>query len=122
VHEPQESTPPQPSEIEPHVAPWAEQVVGVQPQTFAAPAPPHVCGAVHEPQESVPPQPSEIVPQLDPCAEQVVQNVPGVTVTTNVACDWLLCASVAVHRTVVWPTGSTLPEAGVQAGVIEPST
>jgi hypothetical protein len=32
----------------PHVLPWAAQVVGVQPQTFGVPPPPHVCGAVQQ--------------------------------------------------------------------------
>src|SRR5437899_12062569 len=42
------------------------------PQTFAAPPPPQVCGAVQTPQVSVPPQPSGIVPQFFPWAAQVV--------------------------------------------------
>jgi hypothetical protein len=44
------------------------------------------------------------------------------TVTLNVP-DPLLCRlSAAVHVTVVCPTGNVAPEAGEQAGVIEPST
>src|SRR5262245_19720149 len=65
AHAPHE--PPQPS------PPHALLVqFGVQPQTFAVPPPPHVCGAVQVPQLSVPPQPSEMVPQFLPCAVHVV--------------------------------------------------
>jgi hypothetical protein len=71
-HGPQSSIAPQPSGIDPQVAPWAVQVVGVQPQTLAMPPPPHVCGAVQVPQLSMPPQPSEMLPQVAPWAEQVV--------------------------------------------------
>jgi hypothetical protein len=45
---PQVSVPPQPSEIVPHVLPWAAQVVGVQPHALAVPPPPHVCGAAQQ--------------------------------------------------------------------------
>jgi hypothetical protein len=72
VHVPQFRVPPQPSAIDPQFAPWAAQVVGVQPQTFAVPPPPHVCGAEQLPQLSVCPQPSEIVPQFFPCAAHAV--------------------------------------------------
>jgi hypothetical protein len=51
-------------------------VVGVQPQTLAAPAPAHVSGAVQEPHESMPPQPSGIDPQFFPWAAQVVGVQP----------------------------------------------
>ena len=43
------------------------------------------------------------------------------TVTWKVPVLELPCESVAVHVTVVVPTGKLLPEAGVQLGVIEPS-
>jgi hypothetical protein len=68
--------------IVPQFAPWALHVVGVQPQTFAVPPPPHVFGAAQAPQLSVWPQPSEIVPQFFPCAAQVVgmQQVPKIAV------------------------------------------
>ena len=49
-------------------------------------------------------------------------SVGARTVTENVACDWLLCASVAVHVTVVLPTGNVLPDAGVHASDGELST
>jgi hypothetical protein len=64
--------PPQPSAIEPQLAPAAAHVVGVQPHTFGVPPPPHVWGAVQEPQRSVPPQRSGIEPQLAPAAVHVV--------------------------------------------------
>ena len=53
----------------------------MQPQTFAVPAPPHVCGAVQVPQLSVPVQPSEMVPQFFPWAAHVV-GVQGMTPQT----------------------------------------
>jgi hypothetical protein len=76
---PQVRSPPQPSEIAPHVAPCASQVVGVQPQTLSVPPPPQLWGAEHVPQFSVPPQPSEISPQFRPRAAQVVgvQQAPA---------------------------------------------
>ena len=46
--------------------------VGVHPQTFEVPAPPHVCGLVQLPQLSVPPQPSPMLPQFFPWAAQLV--------------------------------------------------
>jgi hypothetical protein len=46
----------------------------------------------------------------------------GVTVTKNVVCELLLWESVAVHLTVVAPTGNTLPDPGVHTGVTGPST
>jgi hypothetical protein len=58
------SIPPHPSSITPQCAPAASHVLGLQPQRLAAPAPPHVSGAVHVPQLSVFPQPSETVPQF----------------------------------------------------------
>src|SRR6185295_16926028 len=71
-HVPQSSVPPHPSGIVPQFFPCAAHVVGVQPQTFAVPPPPHVCGAVHVPQSSVPLHPFGIVPQSFPCAAHVV--------------------------------------------------
>jgi hypothetical protein len=59
---------------------------------------------------------------VTPCAEQVVGvHGGGVTITEKVVCDWLPCASVAVHVTGVVPTGywpvhvpfGQPPEAGV---------
>jgi hypothetical protein len=48
------------------------QLRGVQiPQTFAVPAPPHVCGDAQLPQSSVPPQPSETLPHVAPRSAQV---------------------------------------------------
>lgn len=47
-------------------------MIGVHPQTFGVPPPPHVCGALHCPQLNVPLQPFEIVPQSLPCFTQVV--------------------------------------------------
>lgn len=69
---------PQPSGIEPQLLPAGHEVSAVQPQTFAVPPPPHVCGEVHAgPQLTLPPHPSGIVPQLLP-AGQVVRH-PQVT-------------------------------------------
>src|SRR5262245_28099697 len=54
--------------------------------------------------------------------------ITGGTVSANVIVMWndaepvLPWASVAVHVTVVAPTGNFVPEAGVQAGVSGPST
>jgi hypothetical protein len=66
VHEPQDSVPPQPLGMLPQFLPWAAQVVGLQPQTFAVPPPAQVSGALHDPQFRLPPQPFEIVPQFLP--------------------------------------------------------
>ena len=43
------------------------------------------------------------------------------TVTLKVPLVEFECESVAVHVTVVVPTGNVLPEAGLQLGVIAPS-
>ena len=45
----------------------------------------------------------------------------SVTVTVKLELALLPCASVAVHVTVVTPTGKSLPDAGVQTGVTGPS-
>ena len=75
---PQLSVLPQPSAILPQVLPWAEQVVGTQPQILDVPLPPQVWGLTHVPQLSVPPQPSETLPQVRARAEQVVGvQAPG---------------------------------------------
>ena len=50
--------------------------LGGQPHTFAAPAPPHVWGAVQLPQLSVPPQPLAAEPQSLPSAAQVAGVQP----------------------------------------------
>lgn len=55
---PQLRVPPQPSEMEPHCAPTAAQVVGVQ-QAFAVV---QICPVGHPPQLRVPPHPSERAP------------------------------------------------------------
>ena len=54
----------------------------------------------------------------------VVQAPPTLasTVTLKVASLWLPWASVAVHVTVVLPTGNKLPVAGTHTGVMGPST
>jgi hypothetical protein len=70
--DPQLRPPPHPSGIVPQFLPWAEQVVGVHPQIFAEPPPPHVWEPVQDPQFRVPPQPSEIEPHCAPLAAQVV--------------------------------------------------
>jgi hypothetical protein len=49
-------------------------------------------------------------------------GVASLTVTLKVLVAVLPAASVAVQVTVVSPSGKVLPEAGVQVGVIEPST
>src|SRR6266481_401738 len=68
---------PQPSEISPHLAPLAAQVVAVQPHTFAMPPPPQVWYAPWQvPQSVVPPQPSGILSQFFPCAAHVVAVQP----------------------------------------------
>ena len=72
----QSRVPPQPSEIVPPDAPWAAHVVGVQPQTFGVPPPPHVFGAVQVPQLNVPPQPSGTEPQLFPAGHVVIGVQP----------------------------------------------
>jgi hypothetical protein len=41
-HEPQLTMPPQPSGTVPQLSPAGQLVIGVQPQTFAVPPPPHV--------------------------------------------------------------------------------
>jgi hypothetical protein len=56
----------------PQLSPAGQAVMGLQPQTFAVPAPPQVCGAAHEPQEMVPPHPSGMVPQLSPAGQAVM--------------------------------------------------
>jgi hypothetical protein len=61
-HDPQSRLPLQPSGIDPQVAIFAEQVVGLHPHWFAVPPPPHVSGAVHPPQSIVSPQPFEMAP------------------------------------------------------------
>jgi hypothetical protein len=43
------------------------------------------------------------------------------TVTVKLFCDVFPCESVAVHVTVVWPSGNVLPDAGAQLGVTGPS-
>jgi len=72
-HEPQGSVPPQPSEMFPHCAPAAEQVVGVQQEPLAQTWP-----EPQKPQSRVPPQPSEGPPQVTPSAAHVVgaQQLP----------------------------------------------
>jgi hypothetical protein len=44
---PQDTVPPQPSGTEPQLSPEGQLVIGLQPQTFAVPPPPHVWGLVH---------------------------------------------------------------------------
>jgi hypothetical protein len=78
AHAPHERVPPQPSGIEPHCAPAVAHVVVVQPQVFAVPPPPQVCGAKHVPQLSVPPQPSDGVPHVAPRAQHEVGVQPQV--------------------------------------------
>ena len=66
---PQSSVPLQPSEMLPHVLPWAAQLVGVQPQTLGVPGlpPPQLFGAAQAPQfRSGPPQPFGMLPQFLP--------------------------------------------------------
>jgi hypothetical protein len=72
VQLPHESWLPQPSGIEPQVAPCAAQLVGVQPQTLAVPPPPQTCGVAQVPQSSVWPHPSEMAPQSSPALVQLV--------------------------------------------------
>jgi len=62
---------PQPSEMVPHAAPCAAQVLAVQPQALAMPPPPQLSGAVHLPQSRTSPHPSDTVPQLAPRSAQV---------------------------------------------------
>jgi len=59
---PQSSVPPQWSEMDPHSAPKAAQVVGVQPQWLGTLPPPQVSGDVHSPQSTTPPHPSGTCP------------------------------------------------------------
>ena len=73
---PHESVPPQPLEMVPQFLPCAAQVVGVQPQTFKGPPPPHEFGRVQEPHCSVPPQPSSTAPQFLPSDAQVALVQP----------------------------------------------
>src|SRR2546423_8122878 len=44
------------------------------------------------------------------------------TVTVKLFCAVFPCESVALHVTVVWPTGNLLPEDGLHDGVSAPST
>jgi hypothetical protein len=44
------------------------------------------------------------------------------TVIVKLLCAVFPCESVALHVTVVWPTGNLLPEDGLQDGVSGPST
>jgi hypothetical protein len=59
--------PPQPSPIEPHCAPSAEQLFGTHTHWLFA----HVSLALQLPHASVPPQPSEIEPHSAPSSEQL---------------------------------------------------
>jgi hypothetical protein len=59
--------PPQPSEIVPHSAPAAAQVVGVQPHWLLV----HRSGSLQLPQTIVLPHPSSIVPHVAPTSAQV---------------------------------------------------
>jgi hypothetical protein len=70
-HEPQSRVPPQPSASEPHWAPCAAQVVGVQLHWLET----HVPWA-QSPHDSVPPQVSGTEPQAAPWAAQVVGVQP----------------------------------------------
>src|SRR5436309_11830887 len=58
----------------------------------------------------------------DAVIETIVGGVVSTTVTVNEPCAVLLCASVAVHCTVVVPRGNVDPDAGLQVTATEPST
>ena len=64
---PHASVLPQPSPVEPHVMPWAAQVLGEQvavPHLPGVPPPPHVVPVGHVPQLKMLPQPSPVEPQV----------------------------------------------------------
>jgi len=48
-HAPHENVPPQPFGIVPQLSPVGHDAIGVHPQTFVVPPPPHVFGAVADP-------------------------------------------------------------------------
>lgn len=59
---PQDTVLPQLSGIVPQFKLGEHTVIGEQPQRFAVPPPPQVCGEVQPGQVTLPPQPSEKVP------------------------------------------------------------
>ncbi len=80
VQLPQSSVPPQPSEIMPHSALSALQVVGTQSHTLGVPPPPHVSGATQDPQSSgCGHVPFAMLPHSAPSSAQVagVQHTPN---------------------------------------------
>jgi hypothetical protein len=66
VHVPHASVPPHPFASEPQSLPRPKHVVGVQPQTFVVPPPPHDCGVVHVPQSAVREVPQLSLPKREP--------------------------------------------------------
>lgn len=67
---------PHPLSTVPQFFPSCAHVRGVQPHTFATPAPPHVWLPLHEPQKVVWPQPVLTVPQFFPSCEHVAGVQP----------------------------------------------
>jgi hypothetical protein len=64
-----------------------------------------------------------VASKVKPFGTVTVGGVVSWTVTVNVAEEWLWCASVASHVTVVVVSGNVEPEAaGVQTTATEPST
>jgi hypothetical protein len=70
-HVPQDSVPPHPSEIVPHVAPSIAQVIALHAHRLATPAPPQVSNPAHAPQSSLPMQPSSAIPHSAPRSAHV---------------------------------------------------
>ncbi len=105
LHNPHATTLPQPSEIDPQLAPVPAQLFGAhvpRPQTSAVPPPPQVSGDLHSPHDRVPPQPSGLVPQLAWRLAQVAGTHGGPSCTLPV--------SGLVASRVLPPSGPSVPK------------
>lgn len=126
VHEGQIAVPPQPSLAVPQATPMAAHVLGLHPQTFEVPPPPHVWGAEHEPHEIVVPQPSPNGPQFFPDAAHVF-GMQGASPQTFAPPPPQICGAMHVPQSMTPPhPSSSLPQffinplhvAGMQGGSV----